>query len=172
MKYKIAAVAAALAIFASSSYADVSGYVGGTIGLSEVDVSGYDTAPGSQVFVGMNLSQNFGVELAYTYLGQFDVSGASDTYIEVGGFEVTAVGRFPVSDRISFFGEAGVYSWNLDAVLFGTNVGSDDGTDLTYGIGMGVGMTDALELLFEYQRYSNVSDADIDTLRAGLSYNF
>lgn len=29
MKYKIAAVAAALAIFASSSYADVSGYVGG-----------------------------------------------------------------------------------------------------------------------------------------------
>lgn len=171
MKYTTVAVAAVLAVFTCSSYA-ASFYVGGAVGQSDVEISGYDKAAGSQAFVGISLSQNFAGEFAYTYLGQFDLSGASNTYVEVDGFEVTAVGKLPVSDRISFFGEAGFYSWNVDAVLFGTNFGSDDGTDLTYGVGMDVGLTDALELLIEYQRYSNVSDADIDTLRAGLSYNF
>jgi len=174
MRFKSAlALATAVLLFTSgNSYAQASGYIGAALGQSEVDVSGYDKASSWQFFAGANLTPYIGAEAAYTNLGQFDVSGTSNTYIEVDGFEFTVVGNLPLSNTASVFAEAGLFSWNADATLFGSKIGSDDGTDLTYGVGLKLGMMRSLHLHLEYQVYNSVSDADIDTLYAGLAFGF
>lgn len=167
MNHKSAIVLAAAGVLfaANSVYAQSTGYIGASIGQSDVDVSGYDQADSYQVFGGMNLSQYFGVEVAYTNLGEFDRGLQT---VEVDGFEVTAVGSFPVANSVALFGEAGVYAWNMD-----DNVsGSDDGTDLTYGVGAKFQVIPPLKLHVEYQRYSSIGDADIDTIYGGLAYSF
>ena len=169
---KLKTVAAVLALAATTGFAEASGYIGATIGQSEVDVSGFDKASGLQLYGGVNLSENLAFEIALTDLGEFNVSGASDTYIDVGGVELTAIGSMPLSDNISLFIEGGFFSWTMDAVLFGTKIGEDDGSDLTYGVGMDVNITDSLGLMIQYQKYTNVSDSDIDTMRAGVSFTF
>jgi OOP family OmpA-OmpF porin len=168
----ISLAASGLLLVAGHGSAQAAGYIGAAFGQSDVDVSGYDEASSWQLFGGVQLTPNFAVEAAYTDLGEFEVSGARNTYIEVSGVEVTAVGQLPLANRVSLFGEAGFFSWDLDATLFGTDAGSDDGTDLTYGVGLKVGLVEALNLQFEYQAYPDISDGDVDTLYAGITYGF
>lgn len=167
MNHKSAiALATACVLFAANSvYAQ--GYIGASFGQSDVDVSGYDQADSYQIFGGMNLSQYFGVELAYTNLGEFDNKGAAKT-VEVDGFEVTAVGSLPVANSVALFGEAGLYAWNMDDSVSG----SDDGTDLTYGVGVKFQVAPPLKLHVEYQRYDSISDGDIDTIYGGVAFSF
>lgn len=165
-------VLAGFALTAIHSSAQAAGYIGAAFGRSDVDVSGYDEAESWQLFGGARFSPYFAVEAAYTDLGQFDLKGASNTYVEIDGVEITAVGMLPVSNYVTFFGEAGLFAWNLDATLFGSDFGSDDGTDLTYGAGVKLRLVESLDLQFEYQHYEDISDADVDTLYAGLVYGF
>lgn len=174
MNKKIAIALAGIgALFiANSAAAQTSPYVGAALGISDLDYPGYDKAGSLQLFGGMNLSQNFALEGAYSYLGQFDLSGFNNAYIEVDGFEFTAVGNLPIADNVALFGEAGLYFWNADGVVNGYTVASDDGTDLTYGFGVKAGLSRELTMNVEFQRYNDVSDVDIDTFYVGLAFNF
>lgn len=169
----IASFASGLLLLASVSHAQpVEFYIGGAVGDSDVDVSGYDDTSSWQFFGGMELSPYFAIEAAYTDLGEFDVKRVDNSYVEVDGLELTAVGNLPLSQRVSLFGEAGLFSWDLDAVRLGTRFSSRDGTDLTYGAGVKLGVVDSLKVRLEYQRYLDISNRDIDTLYAGISYGF
>lgn len=171
--YAIASLVSALLLVASVSHAQpVKFFIGGAVGDSDVDVSGYEDTSSWQFFGGVELSRHFAIEAAYTDLGEFDVKGVDNSYVEVDGVELTAVGNLPVSERIALFGEAGLYSWDLDAISLGTRFRSREGTDLTYGAGVKLGVLDSLKLRFEYQRYLDISNRDIDTLYAGIAYVF
>jgi len=148
------------------------GYVGAAGGQSKVDVSGYEKPSSYKVFYGVAFASSGALELAYNNLGRFKVSGMSDTYLDVSGLELTALGRLPLMDRLSLFARAGFYSWNADATLFGTKIGSDSGTDFTFGAGVSIGITDTVHIQLEYQKYNNVTDGNIDTTYAGLSFSF
>lgn len=171
-KFSLVLISVGFMMASAASHAQVGGYIGGSFGQSEVDVSGYDEANSWQLFAGANLSPYFALEAAYTDLGEFDLSGASNTYVDVYGVEFTAVGIFPLSNTLSFFGEAGLFSWTADATYLGVDIGSDDGTDLTYGFGVRFRLVDELRLHLEYQAYPDISDGDIDTFYGGLSYGF
>lgn len=170
-KSAIALAVVGVLFAANSVCAQPTGYIGASIGQSDVDVSGYDQATSFQLFGGMSLSQYFGLEVAYTNLGEFDNNSTLQT-VEVDGFELTAVGSFPVTNHIDLFGEAGLYAWNMDITATGLGSGSDDGTDLTYGVGAKFQVAQPLKLHVEYQRYNNIDDEDIDTIYGGLAFSF
>jgi opacity protein-like surface antigen len=150
----------------------MSGYAGAAFGQSDVDVSGFDTASSWQLFGGVNLSQAIAVEAAYTNLGRFDVSGASNTHVDVDGVEFTFIGTIPLSNTVSVFGEAGLFIWDTEATLAGTKIASNDGTNPTYGVGVKIGLMPSMRLQLEYQVYQDVSDGNIDTWYAGINVGF
>jgi OOP family OmpA-OmpF porin len=168
----IALTSAALLFATATARAQPSGYIGAAIGQSEVELTGYDQPSSWQLFGGARLSQAFAVEAAYAYLGKFNLSGGQNTHYTADGFELTLVGRLPLSERISIFGEAGLFAWNLDVTISGTDLGTEDGINGTYGAGVKFALTPPLDLHLEYQTYANIRDADINTLSAGLSYGF
>jgi opacity protein-like surface antigen len=171
-KTAIALLATALLLLSGNSYAQMSGYAGAAFGQSDVDVSGFDTASSWQLFGGVNLSQAIAVEAAYTNLGQFDVSGASNTHVDVDGVEFTLIGNIPLFNTVAIFGEAGLFMWDAEATLAGTKIESDSGTDLTYGVGVKIGLMPKVRLQLEYQVYQDVSEENIDTWYAGINFGF
>ncbi len=53
----------------------------------------------------------------------------------------------------------------------GTDSESDDGTDIFYGIGAYLSLSEAVNLKFEYQMHE-LDDADVDVLGLGVTVAF
>ncbi len=162
---------AAVSLFAASVMAQPVGHVGLSGGQSSVDLSGYDNPSSYKLFAGVSFSTYGSLDLAYANLGKFRRSGVSDTYLDLDGFELTAMGSYPLSKRISLFARAGYYSWNLDNVLSGTKIGFD-GTDFTLGAGMRFSISNDVSLHLEYQKYNDIEGSDYDNLSAGFDFGF
>jgi OmpA-OmpF porin, OOP family len=176
LQRKIASVwlVAALMIIAASASAEPFGHVGhvGLLGgQSSVDISGYENPTSYKLFAGVSFSTYGSLDLAYANLGKFKYNGASDTYLDMDGFELTAMGSYPLSKRVSLFARAGYYKWNMDNVLSGTKFGLD-GTDFTFGAGMRFGISDDIRLHLEYQKYNDIEGADFDSVYAGFDFGF
>jgi OOP family OmpA-OmpF porin len=72
---------------------------------------------------------------------------------------------------VDLFARAGIIDWsgNVKSQSFGR--GSDDGTDLTYGIGAQFRVW-SLSLRAEYERF-DISDADnVDMVSVGVTWTF
>jgi opacity protein-like surface antigen len=160
-----------ISLFAAAAAAQPVGHVGLLGGQSSVDANGYENASGYKLFAGVSFSTYGSLDLAYANLGKFNRSGVSDTYFDLDGFELTAMGSYPLSQRVSLFARAGYYSWNLDSVLSGTKFGFD-GTDFTLGAGMRFGISDDIRLHLEYQKYNDIEGADFDSIYAGFDFGF
>ena len=132
-------------------------YVGGDIAKVEVE-SEDDT--GFRILGGYEINRTFAAELGYTSL--FDKDG-----VEVTAFELVGIGKFPVANSFSVFGKLGLAMW--DAEIDG--VGSDDGTDLTYGVGVQYDLTSRLGIRGQLQWY-DVDEADADVISVGVIYRF
>ncbi len=159
-----------LALFAAAAAAQPVGHVGLLGGQSNVDPSGYDTPSSYKLFAGVSFSTYGSLDLAYANLGKFKHSVGSDT-LDLDGFELTAMGSYPLSKRVSLFARAGYYAWNLDSVISGTSLGFD-GTDFTLGAGMRFGISDDIRLHLEYQKYNDIEGADFDSVYAGFDFGF
>jgi OmpA-OmpF porin, OOP family len=159
-----------LALFATAAAAQPVGHVGLLGGQSNIDLSGYDTPSSYKLFAGVSFSTYGSLDLAYANLGKFKRSVGSDTF-DLDGFELTAMGSYPLSKRVSVFARAGYYAWNLDSVISGTSLGFD-GTDFTLGAGMRFGISDDIRLHLEYQKYNDVEGADFDSIYAGFDFGF
>ncbi len=173
---KLPKVAAILLFIPSTFFAiPVSAQPVGHVGLlgsqSSIDTSGYDNSTGYKLFAGVSFSTYGSLDLAYANLGRFKRSSVSDTYFDLDGFELTAMGSYPISQRVSLFARAGYYSWNLDSVLSGTKFGFD-GNDFTLGAGMRFGISDDIRLHLEYQKYNDIEGADFNSIYAGFDFGF
>ncbi len=171
-KIAVALLVITLPLVSNSSWAQPVGHVGFYAGQSSVDASGYEDPSSYKLFAGVSFSTYGSLDLAYANLGKFKRSGVSDTYQDLDGFELTAMGRYPLNRRVDLFARAGYYKWNLDSVLSGTNLGSDDGTDFTLGAGVSFSLSKSVRLQFEYQKYNDVSGDDIDSIYGGLDFGF
>ncbi|MDH5355773.1 MAG: outer membrane beta-barrel protein [Gammaproteobacteria bacterium] len=157
----------------TNAYSESSNWYGGiNIGRGDLDFSGYDDSSSLSLYAGNNLSDNGAYEFGYTDLGQFDVSGVPGTYIEVTGFEITGIGKMPVSNSVDLFAKFGIYFWNLDAVIFGTNIGGDDDNSITLGAGADFSFNGNVSGRVAFQQYSDVSDEDITNISIGIHTNF
>ncbi|NOX76266.1 MAG: porin family protein [Gammaproteobacteria bacterium] len=115
-------------------------YIGSSLGNASPDSSGFDSALEWKIFGGYALSDILAVEGGYVSFGKMDGStiGNVSTSIEPTGFEVAAVGNFPINSQFSLFGKAGLLAWDSKATVSLGNAslsGSTTGTDIFYGAG-------------------------------------
>lgn len=195
MKIRKILVAAALALSATQASAQ-GGYIGGSIGQSDIDdeittglingnqsVDGKDTA--WKIFGGYMFNRHFGLEVAYVDLGELSYSGTftegSLTFpvtggkVEVWGFNISAIGALPVTEQFSVFGKLGLFFWEAEAndttggrPFFAT----DDGADLSFGVGLSFNFTRNLGVRAEWEMFDKVSDADASLISVGLLWRF
>lgn len=188
---RIIAIAFSVAtVTATSSAWAVGGFAGASYGKSDVDrsiteglitsgpVDGKDS--GLKVFVGMQFNRNLGLEFAVvdlgelTYSGTFNGSPVSNGKVEASGFNVAAVGTIPLSPQLSVFGKAGLFSWEADATDTTSGVpfsGTEDGTDISLGVGLEFDFTNVVGARMEWERF-DVDNADASLLSVGVVFKW
>jgi len=160
-----------LAFTLAAGAAHAGGYVGASAGYtdfpSDFDGAGSFTANG-----GYQINDNFAVEAAYLYLGEAEDDVAPIWEAEVTGFNFSAVGILPVSKKVDLFGKIGMFMWDVEISEEGYGkLGSDDGSDLSFGLGAAFHVTQEFSVVAELQRM-DVSDGDLDNFSVGARLNF
>lgn len=165
-------------------------YIGGSFGTSNIDdgnavpglitsgsVDGTDT--GMKFFGGYQFSRNFGLELAFVDLGKAGYSGTFQGFpvtggtIKTTGFNFSAVGIWPLNANFDIFGKVGAFSWESKAsdVTGGAPFsGKEDGTDLSFGLGVTYNMTKNFGIRAEWEQFKAVDN--ISLLSVGVAYKF
>jgi len=193
MKVRKALAASALALGGAlaATQASAQAFVGGSIGQSDISdditvglidanqsIDGKDTA--WKIFGGYMFSPHFGVEGAYVSLGELSYSGSfqgaavTGGKVEVTGFNVAALGSYPVTEQFSVFGKIGLFLW--EAKASDTTGGAPfsaktDGTDVSFGVGVGYNLTRNLGLRAEWELFK-LDDADASLISVGLLWRF
>lgn len=192
MKTRKVLVASALVLsgLLAATQASAQAFVGGSLGQTDIDeeiatglitsgsVDGKDT--GFKVFGGYMFNRNFGIEGAYVDLGEVSYSGdffgspVTGGKIEVTGFNIAALGSYPVNEQFSLFGKIGLLVWEAEAsdttggVPFSAKT---DGTDISFGLGVSYNFTRSLGVRAEWERFK-LDDADADLLSIGIVWRF
>ncbi len=147
----------------TSWYAPAGGrYIGLNAGRADFPGSGHGDA--YHLYAGGMWSQNFGLEL-----GAKDFGSNADR--KAYGFNLSAVGRVPLTPAFSLFGKlGGLYSRTEDAA--GTK---DSGWGESYGVGVDFNFTQNLAAVLEYDRsrVKFAGDRDhINVTSVGLKYRY
>lgn len=168
-------------MFVVLSFTDLSGtvhaqeshwYGGVSIGDGATSARGFKDSTTTSFYAGNRINESVAVEVMYVDLGEFDVKGLSDSYIEIDGFEVSVLGLAKVGESVDIYGKVGLYLWELDAVAFGNRVNEEDGSSLLFGLGVKVPLGETFGARFEWVIYRDIEDEDVDSLNLGFYVNF
>ena len=201
---------ASLAVIASSTaFADDTGWYGGanigranvsidnpritsglaSSGLNTTSITNRDQDTAYKIYGGYQFNKYIGLEGGYFDLGKFGFTantvplGTLDGNIRLRGFNLDAVGMFPLSERFSALGRIGINNAQARDTFRGTgavNVTNPNPSkrDTNYKLGVGVqyAFNDALAMRGEIERY-RVNDAignrgHVDVFSVGLVYSF
>ena len=173
-KHLLPGIFAALALTSLPALAADNGiYLGASIGQSglQVDDFNYDAdATGYKLIAGWRFIDWLAVEANYLDFGSGDDTVFGDKIeTEADGVSLSAVGFLPVGP-VDLFARVGAVDWSADISSPGIGSGSDDGTDLTYGIGAQFRVW-SLSIRAEYEMF-DVSDADLDMISVGVTWTF
>ncbi|MGH8692494.1 MAG: outer membrane beta-barrel protein, partial [Burkholderiales bacterium] len=102
-----------------------------------------------KVLGGYQITRTFGAEAGYGLL--FDEGST-----EVRALELVAVGSFPLTGQLSIFGKLGLANVDVE-----TGGGSDDSTELTYGVGVQYDLSSKLGIRGQWQRYDTNQEIDL-----------
>jgi OOP family OmpA-OmpF porin len=176
-------------------------YLGGGIGYSSIDtgVSGTtgtavldEDDTGFKALLGYQLHENLAVEGFYANLGEASLTGNNGDNFVFGGtaYQFTAsgsltikastigvgvVGMVPVNEMLSPIVKLGLHSWEADATVVSSTVGSatasDSGTDLFYGIGAQFNFNEKIASRAMFERF-NLDDVSVDLFSVSLIFKF
>ena len=179
-KLSIVLLSSAATLMSSSVFAGESFY--GSFDITrtdlDLDIAGLDdTDTTFGIAAGYRINENFAVELGYQDFGEVSVSadGAS-AKVEADAIQLSVIGGMPISENAGIYAELGFDSWDAELSYtnipdLGTDSESDDGTDIFYGIGAYLSLSEAVNLKFEYQMHE-LDDADVDVLGLGVTVAF
>ncbi len=174
----VAALAASCSLFSLPTLAADNGiYLGASVGQSSVQYDDLDldfdaSATGFKVIAGWRFLDWLAIEGNYVDLGSGDDNVLGERVeSDVDGITLSAVGFLPVGP-VDLFARVGAINWNADLEAPGLGVsGSDDGTDLAYGVGAQFRVW-SLSVRGEYERF-DISDADtVDLISIGVTWTF
>jgi OOP family OmpA-OmpF porin len=173
-KHLLPGIFAALALTSLPALAADNGiYLGASVGQSglQVDDFNYDAdATGYKLIAGWRFIDWLAVEANYLDFGSGDDTVFGDKIeTEADGVSLSAVGFLPVGP-VDLFARVGAVDWSADISSPGLGSGSDDGTDLTYGVGAQFRVW-SLSIRAEYEMF-DVSDADLDMISVGVTWTF
>lgn len=176
----LAIVAALLPAVASAE----GGYIGGSIGQTEMDISDADKAElaavgvsvddtdtGFKLFAGYRINENFAVEGFYADLGEISATDGVDSLnIESDSFGASVLGIIPVAENFDLFAKIGFHAWDAELSSTVGVFASADGTDSIYGFGAAYTI-EQVSFRAEFERYELDSE-DVDMISAGIAVNF
>ena len=131
-------------------------YIGAEAG--NTDVSGADDDIGFKLLGGYRFHPNIAAEVGYGMLYDKDD-------VEVTALEFVALGMFPINNQFSILGKLGLANVEVD-----TRFGSEDKTELTWGLGVQFDFNRNLGVRALWQRYE--TDEAVDFLAVGVTYKF
>jgi hypothetical protein len=148
-----------------------------------------DDDVGWKVFLGYNFTEHFGLEAAYVDLGDVDfdiaisapIPATSTAKVEVDGFTIFGIARYPLSEQIELFAKVGGLLWDSDgevAVITGAATSvvdiDDDGFDISFGLGMKYEFTEHFGIRAEWERYADVTadENDVDSFTASIEIEY
>jgi OOP family OmpA-OmpF porin len=182
MKIRSIACAAALMALASfpSHAVDNGIYLGAGVGQSGVefddDFQGTNldfdaSATAYKVIAGWRFLDWLSIEANYVDLGSGDDRVAGQLIeTDIDGLSLSALGFLPIGP-VDLFARVGAIDWSADLSAAGLGSVSDDGTDLTYGVGAQFRVW-SLSLRAEYEVF-DISDADtVDMISASVTWTF
>ena len=127
---------------------------------------------GLKIFGGYQATESVGIEVSFVDFGEFTATGSGGTAtIEVSGFSVVGTGTVPVTERFGLFGKVGLLRWDGEARASGGSLAEDDGTELTYGLGAKMKVTERVGVRVEWERFSDNEDA-LSLLSGGVVLSF
>jgi hypothetical protein len=154
--FKKIAIAATLAMLASSSFAAGPFYAGADFGRTKIDdVSDRYTSFGG--FLGYSFHQNFAIEAGYRRLADYDeVISGTKVGVTVDQAALSLVGTLPLSNGFNVYGRLGYNRLEAKG-----SVGNISATDTTsgglYGVGAGYAFSDTVSGRIEVQKPSSDS---------------
>jgi OOP family OmpA-OmpF porin len=190
MKRTVVAFAVALGVFAPGKQVFAEPYVGGSLGQSDIGneittgliTSGPVDGKGSafKLLTGYMFTPYLGIESAYvhlgdlTYSGQFGVLPVSGGKVEATGLTLALLGSYPLTQELSLFGKLGLFLWEWtarDATAGQPFATAEDGSDLSFGVGLSYGFGRRWAVRAEWERFQ-LNDADADLLSVGVVWRF
>jgi OmpA-OmpF porin, OOP family len=192
----VAILAAAAAAACPAWSQDTGAYLGASIGQVEhkegcegVSISCDQKDSSWRVFGGYQFNRHLAVELGYADLGESNASGTQlgvnvSATAEVTAWDVSAVGSFPLLDKLFAYGRAGIYLAETEVSATGTLAGfsrsqseSESNTGLVLGLGLKYEFLRNFAVRAEWQRYfevggGEVGESDVDVLSLGVLYRF
>jgi OOP family OmpA-OmpF porin len=113
-----------------------------------------------------------GAEVGYRDLGEIKLTGpGGSATLEVTGFMLGAVGRLPLTERLSIVPRFGLYLWDLEASASNGARASDDGSDFYFGIGADFQIGEKTHLGVHFARF-DIGGDDVDVIEAKLGFRF
>ena len=202
-------VASLAVITSSTAFADDTGWYGGanigrsnvsidnpritsglaSSGLNTTSITNRDEDTAYKIYGGYQFNKYIGLEGGYFDLGKFGFTantvplGTLDGNIRLRGFNLDAVGMFPLSERFSALGRIGINNAQARDTFRGTGAvnvtnpnPSKRDTNYKLGVGLQYAFNDALAMRGEIERY-RVNDAignrgHVDVFSVGLVYSF
>ena len=160
------AVAATLAVLASTSFAAQRGavYVGTDVGTTEIEsLSGRSSSYGA--YAGYQLNETFAVEAGYRRLAHSTEAG----FVDVRGKQraLSMIATVPLYEELSMSYRVGFNKIKSQVTSGATMVQEDRGTFL-YGIGMNYNFTKEIVGRVEFQKPSN----NLNNVSVGVSVKF
>ncbi len=176
------ALAASFSLLSLPAFSADNGiYLGASVGQSNVQYDenfegqnfNFDaSATGFKAIAGWRFIDWLAVEANYVDLGSGDDNVLGERIeSDVNGVSLSAVGFVPLGP-VDLFARVGAVNWNADLTAPGLGVSaSDDGTDLTYGVGAQFRVW-SLSIRGEYEIF-DISDADtVDMFSIGVTWTF
>ena len=169
-KFLIAAVAGLFLATPAVAADDGGLYLGAGVGTFGVDIGDFGADDvGFKVLGGWMFNPYLGAELEYIDGGTAEDGGAE---IDISGFNASLRGAYPIGEQFSLYAKLGLMFWDADIDLGEFGSGSDDGEDLSWGVGAGFDFTDTLGVTVEYQGFE-IEDTDtVDMISASLVWKF
>lgn len=148
-------------------------YIGGNLGLSEVqESSDYSNSEAANGYAGFYLFNNLSLELWMAYLGQFDVNSFVDTYSESAGAGAAVAYRFDTGRLFALRPSVGLFYSRTKISFEGENIGEDTGSDLMFGLSGVFTINEHVLVNINSHLFKNVSGSDIVLFSVGAGYQF
>jgi len=159
------------------------------IGGGLTGIEDEDSDRGYKFFVGYQFNHYFSLEAGYADLGDFGVrvarapgAGTLTGETSYKGYNLDAVGTWPLTERLSAFGRAGAFRYETEENFIGTesvaaSLSRDDkDTGYKFGAGLEYSFTERLSARIEAERY-RIEDmlgnnGSVNLYSAGLVYRF